>query len=796
MKQLLNLYPITGVAELETEYRLIDIVGLHDSPDDPDLIHENAGALVGQVASRLRCPAALIRKSAEYQLAVPANRKINTFEVQVRPDVVRLEPQDETHPLAFAALTPEQVPIAQQLLAAELRTPLRQDQQLWSSYGSFFFKRPTNIRDDKRDIDIFTGFGFRIVPFEDAFYVSLDLTTKFVETQWMIDAYDEAALHGLHMRHALYLYGQRWYPIQFLGLTGQTIQEQGFVPNDTGPTRYVYEWTLEACKDNPPHWIQRLDPTSPAIRYRYPGGSRPFVGALALCRLLLRTDDPERRRYQRRTALRPDERARQSAHIIERFFQRASFMGQPLTVEATPHAQRARRFKLPALEFGQGKVLAVGGDDGVAFKDYGRARLDHLLDGVAFKDYGRARLDHLLDPEGGIAITSPLDPQYVVMPKGLGRNVADDFVSRLSKAMQALLQTSYRPKRVMYDDNGARTLKQQVDAVLKGLDDAGVRGGHGVLVLPDDARSDLHNFLKRELTDRLQVQCAAADRLRSFYIDQVSDGRSRFGVVPRLEGKFQSYLRNLALGLLIVNRQWPWVLAQPTRYDAYVGLDVLKPMTAMSFFYGGGRRCVLRAAEAKGAEKLTSRQVNGMLIDGLRADLEQLEAPPRSIVLRRDGRAFHSERHGFSNAIHRLKQEGLLAEDVVVGVVEISKRTAIGLRLLGQSPRDGRIQAPGIGSWCALNDCEGIVATTGYPFRFPGTPQPLHVRIVEGNLNIESVLYDTFAMAQLAWAAPEASMRLPIDLKLIDDYLRSLAGAADDEAAVYEELDAAIGDST
>lgn len=776
MKQLLNLYPIAGVAELETEYRLIDIMGLHDSPDDPDLIHENAGALRGQVASRLRCPTALIRQSGEYRLAVPAEREFGAFEVQVRPDVVRLKPREDTHRLAFGALTPEQMPIAQQFLAAELRAPLRQDRRLWSSYGSFFFKRPKNIRDDKRDIDIFTGFGFRVVPFDGALYVSLDLTTKFVETQWMIDAYDESALHGLRMRHALYLYGQRWYPIQYLGLTGQSIQEQGFVPNDVGPTRYVYEWTLEACKDNPPHWIQRLDPASPAIRYQYPGGSKPFVGALALCRLLVRTDDPERWRHQRRTALPPDERARQSGHIIEHFFQGASFMGNPLTVKATAHAQRARCFKLPPLEFGQGKILSVGGGDGVSFKDYGRARLDHLL-----------------DPEGGIAITSPLDPQYVVIPKGLGRRVADDFVARLSKAMQALLQTSYRPKRVMYDDNGARTLKQQVDAVLKSLDDAGVRGGHGVLVLPDDARFDLHNFLKRVLKNRLQVQCADANRLRSFYFDQVNGGRSRFGVVPRLEGKFQSYLRNLALGLLIVNRQWPWVLAQPTRYDAYIGLDVLKPMAAMSFFYNSGRRCVLRAAEAKGAEKLTSRQVNGILLEGLRTDLTRLEAPPRSIILRRDGCAFYSERQGFLNAIDRLRREGLLHQDVVAGVVEIAKRTSIGLRLLRQAPQDGRVQAPSIGSWSTLNNREGIVATTGYPFRFPGTPQPLHVRIVEGDLDIESVLYDTFAMAQLAWAAPEASMRLPIDLKLIDDYLRSLAGAADDEAAVYEELDAAIG---
>ena len=145
--------------------------------------------------------------------------------------------------------------------------------------------------------------------------------------------------------------------------------------------------------------------------------------------------------------------------------------------------------------------------------------------------------------------------------------------------------------------------------------------------------------------------------------------------------------------------------------------------------------------------------------------------------------------------IERLKQENLLPDDVTVGVVEIAKRTAVGLRLMGQHPRDGRTQAPRIGQWCIINDREGIVATTGYPFRFPGTPQPLHVRVVEGELDIESVLYDTFAMAQLAWASPEASMRLPIDLKLIDDYLRSLAGAADDEAALYGEVEAAVGSS-
>ena len=92
-----------------------------------------------------------------------------------------------------------------------------------------------------------------------------------------------------------------------------------------------------------------------------------------------------------------------------------------------------------------------------------------------------------------------------------------------------------------------------------------------------------------------------------------------------------------------------------------------------------------------------------------------------------------------------------------------------------------------MGSWRALSAREGIVCTTGYPFKLQGTAKPLLVRIVRGELSLEHVLEDTFAMSQLCWPVPNRCIRLPIDLKLCDEHLRATAAEADDDEAVYGE---------
>jgi len=59
--------------------------------------------------------------------------------------------------------------------------------------------------------------------------------------------------------------------------------------------------------------------------------------------------------------------------------------------------------------------------------------------------------------------------------------------------------------------------------------------------------------------------------------------------------------------------------------------------------------------------------------------------------------------------------------------------------------------------------------------------------IAEGALDIAWVLEDLFALSQLIFAAPRGCARLPVTIKLDDDFLEPIAGEADEEAALYEE---------
>ncbi len=118
-------------------------------------------------------------------------------------------------------------------------------------------------------------------------------------------------------------------------------------------------------------------------------------------------------------------------------------------------------------------------------------------------------------------------------------------------------------------------------------------------------------------------------------------------------------------------------------------------------------------------------------------------------------------------------------------VVDIRKSTADHLRLVeGEEPQ--QMQNCLVGSYYLLDCTEGVVCTTGRPFRFSGTAKPLTAVVVEGALDITWVLEDIFALSQLTFAAPDKCSRLPITVKLADDFLEPIASQADDESALYE----------
>lgn len=776
----LNFFELSNAHDLSVDYRLVDVDGPFNAVlGDGEIAERNQQQLLGRIAYDEKIPVALFSRGEKPVLAIPAAHNLNTVEYHLTPDVATLKPRLEHHWLSLGAMSDDakrRVGLA--FLGWHIRSTLRADHRLWSlGPWTYFRHRPLNWKHHERDVDVFGGFGLRLaVRRGRRVGLWVKLTQRYVESAWMPDVYTEHEMQELlRMGHALYHFGHRWYRVQFLGPTHKSIGEQRFVPNGSNDSISIYDYTIrEVGGANAPAWIKSLDPDSPAITYQSPGNKQKRYGAAALCKMMRATDDPRVSRLHYFSIKSPDRRFDEIGHVVETFLQNASFDGEPIHVNTTPERVRGKVFPVPSQEFGQGQTLHFGRDASA-----GEIKLQNL---------GRKRMETLLDPAAGLAVTQPLDAQYLVVPASAERRIVEDFQKRLAQTTRDIIQRSFSFSRVIYQDANARTLKQQVEAITSALDKSGVRSGRGILMLPAKAESDLHNFLKKKLQNRVQFQCVDARKVAEFYVLKLQDGKATHRVARELNNRYVSYLRYTAMGLLIVNRQWPWVLAKDTHYDMYIGLDVLHGTAAFTFFAEGGRECFLHSVESQQKEKLLRKQVRLVVYEQIKAYLMNGGKPPRSIVLRRDGRSFDSERKGFLDAITRLINERLLSADAVRGVVEVHKTSAEGFRLV-EELNDGRRRNPTIGAWEIIGEAEGIVCTTGFPFKFRGTVKPLMVRVVPGDLHLEYILEDTFAMSQLCWPVPDRCMRLSIDLKLCDDYLRSIAADADEDTAQFGDDD-------
>jgi hypothetical protein len=773
MKQhVFNLYPITNQDELRISYRFVEVDGeLGSGSDDPDLAAKNLNLLAKRVAFGQKLPVAIIHGGEKPLLAVAAGHPIARCSYQLTPHVATLRPQDEVHSLSFSKLDSLTMSIALSFLAWELRGHLYQHSELWQSGPNTFFRKKPVSDDPHRRLDVYGGFSPRFLFVDGRLHVALPVIYCYTDALWADQAFDNHAIQRLGGRKMLYHFGPRMYPIKFQRRTGKTIHQQIFCPEGSNITANVFDWTVQKAGSAPGG--RRLDAGSAAIQYKNAGNDEERYGALSLCKLVLNNDDARvassRREHQRT----PKQRIESASGVIRNFLAGLSLSGSRLKISSVPRSSPAKHFNYPEIRFGKGRVVRV-------------SEIPRNGD-VALKDLPRTRAALLEDKSAGFAVLSDLDDQVLIAPRSLGVPVVNDLKSRIEAMVSLLIRKPYTLQLARYNDENKRTLRDQVKSVISALNENSIEGARGVLVLPPRSQPDLHNYIKKKLRNRVQFQCMSAEKLGSFYRTNGNGNNNgqTSNFRPSPEGKFRSYLLNMVMGLMIVNRQWPWVLHKPTHYDAYIGLDVLDHTAAFTFFYEGGAVCAMRDQESSHKEKLSKELVAKLVYDGLKQDLPDLDQSPRSIVLRRDGRLFESEWLGFQEAIQKLVAEGLLPADTVIGAVEIPKHHSYGVRLVESIMGD--LENPTLGAWESLSESEGIICTTGRPFNIPGTVEPLVARVVRGNLNIEWVLEDTFGMSQLCWPVPTGCMRLPVDLKLCDEHLRAFAGRADDDSALFGE---------
>jgi hypothetical protein len=771
-EHIFNLYAVANQEELSFSYRLVEVEGdLGSGSDDPDLAVKNLNLLTKRIAFGQQVPVSIIRGGEKPILAVGADQPFVQCDYQLTPHVVSLRPKDGVQTVRFSEADGATTGIALSFLAWELRGHLHKHRDLWQNGpNTFFCKKPINAEDPRRQFDIYGGFSPRFILVDKILHVAMPVLYFYTDAQWADKAFSERDLQRLGGRKMLYHFGQQMFPIKFQRRTGKTIQEQIFCPEGSKVIANVFDWTVEKAGLSPSG--RRFEPGSAAIRYKNVGNDKERFGALSLCKLMLHNEDPRvassRREHQRT----PAERIETANAIIKRFLSGLTFSGVDLKVSTAPRRRPGKRFNYPAIQLGNGKVLRVGEN-----VHDGETRLD---------DLGRVRGRLLEDKNVGLAVLSELADQVLIVPRSLGVPIATDLKSRVEAMVSTLLRKPYTVQLVRYNDENKRTLRDQVEAVVESLKENSVEGGRGVLVLPAGAQSDLHNYIKKKLRNLVQFQCMSAEKLKGFY-SATGDGDNGQALKarPASEGRLRSYLFNMVMGLMIVNRQWPWVLHEATHYDTYIGLDVLDHTAAFTFFYEGGRVCAMRDQASNHKEKLSRELVATLVYDGLKQDLPDLDQAPRSLVLRRDGRLFESEWLGFNDAIKKLVGEDLLPKDIVIGGVEVPKHHSYGVRLALATSTG--LENPTLGSWETFSGTEGIVCTTGWPFRIPGTVEPLVVLLARGSLDLRQILEDTFRMAQLCWPTPTGCMRLPVDLKLCDEHLRAFAGRADEDKALFGE---------
>ena len=764
---VLNLFAIGNLADLSCTYRLLEITNLPDN----DRVSAELNRLLGMFISDTHKPACIYKKDNKTYLATTADISNIKTEWRLVPHIVKLIPDDCEYQLNYNAIALEQIQIAIRILSYKIRRALNKNEELWNDkYGSFYFRQPKNINNSQ--INILNGFVYRLHYLQDGkIYLSLDSTVRYIDSKSLWEYLQEGAkFNSFRWQHFIYKFGYQWYRVQLFSQLHEHINKQIFYSEKDKQSYNIYDYTLNNCKKPLPDYISSLAPDSSAIIYRYPNKEDDKYGAAALCFKTYKTNDFAVKQFHRSSILRPNDRLTKSQSLINNYFQNINFSSvQQINITSELYKKEIKRFDIPDLLFGQDKVL--------------RVKQGNLDDGIPLKNYPKKREYLLSDREAGILIKSGFKTQYIFVPKSLDRQIADKFKQDFVERMKNFTVPNYITKTILFDDRDTNNLHQQVKAIKKAVESNNIDSGYGLLMLPENAKQDLHNFIKKELYDVIQFQCIDVNELKKFFVK--SNNSYNLKQDDKTIRGFSSYVKYTAFGMLQVNRKWLYALSSPLNHDVYIGIDVLNHMAGFTYVYNGGKDCYFRYYESKQAEKLSKKQVYKIIKEDLQRDISNLDIQPKSIIIHRDGRSFDTEKSGFRKAIKSLQEGGFLSADVLTGIVEIHKSSAFRMRLCEEN--NGMFVNPHIGDYFIFDSKQGIVCNTGYPFRISGTANPLFASIAEGYLNIEFVLEDIFCLSQLAYAAPSSASRNPSTISIGDFFLEAVASDSDREAALYSE---------
>ena len=786
LNSLAAIYPIKNLNDFNCKYKIYKIRGLLKTSSEFEI---NKEKLIKHLSFSTKSPCAFLMRDEKYYVAQLFGFDSLPTEINLVRCQVRLEEIPQLRSLDFGNLSDNEVQLAIRFLTFSLSNPLYSHPELWqpSSGKTYFFKKPEQDFDKRSlQVSMHRGFSYGIVLLpNNKLGISLDVTSKYLSKNRLPEKLSEQDFQNIKSKKCVYEYGNNWYEITISGLEGLSASEFKLRNNQTLKKYVLDKIGHILSKRN----ISISDDCS-VISYFTQLGQANYV-VPSLCRLTYDTNDPSIRSLHYRTQLSPLQRFNEIQNIMDRFFANLKFNNTSIILDGP--IPLTGKLPIPDLKFGNGVILSTNSTTPNAVfchpSEFGKTKSELLTSVNAgfFK-----KKDHL-------------EKQYFIIPQSIALTCGNAFLRDLRDKFSELYgkdtDTDYNPEMIQYSDENKRTIASIGNEIVSAAESDFFRyGGFAVVMIPrlrskmkeDELASLVHKeFRKRDIFPAI----IHTDVVKKSYEKMKADDGGTFwrkSTDPFIRKKLRGYLHNVVLNkILLLNSCWPFVLENGLEADLIIGIDVKNHTAGFSFFYGDNTEPRTFSSVTSESEKLSKDHVHTKLIDFIRKEQRSLSKELKKIVVHRDGRLYKSEEEGILNALYDLVNEGLVSKDFDCSFLEIKKSARAPVRFFSiqkdNSSQEQKISNPTIGTYLIV-DHEAYLSTTGYPYRLRGTSRPIHMIKKSGNMSLEKLVKDVFALTNLTWTKIDGCLRSPMTIKLVDSVLREEAGKYEEDKLNFAKI--------
>ena len=460
-----NIFPITNLDQLTSQYRLYKIKGLNREQDD---YFRNRQIIIRRLSYQLGSPITIVERAGSPHMVVKSDTEgvPETFNGVGR--FVEFEALSDEFTLDYTTRSPENDAICIRFLQFMFQAPLQKNRELWQlgSGQPFFY---TAAFSATSAVNRYLGFSVRVVVTHiGGLGFCIDTTNKFVAKQPLPTKMNRDEYARWHGQHCIYHYGHDWFSIKLAGFSDYNVSdhkvpvEKGFVP--------LLNYINDDCRHPFPPELARLRHDASVVHYQNNRGEERSAPT-PLCYPVLGSNHRLVRPLHRSTLLRPYKRREYILQFANRYLTKLKFGDQQVRVARKPTIVKRRTFDIPDIEFGNSKKISTTGTKGATY--------------TSVEGLGKTRARFISNKNVGFFVSDPLATQYLIIPESVADSYGESLKTDLSSVVDAMFpqEHPYTPIVVAYNDRVPNTFNGQGSQILATLDEECQLPGYALVMI-------------------------------------------------------------------------------------------------------------------------------------------------------------------------------------------------------------------------------------------------------------------------------------------------------------------------